>query len=260
MAGEEAAGGVGLGGISGAVGALFGIAGTLSQAAASKAAIQRANEEAALAVAQARDNISKIPELEKELPVIAMNQIRKDAARSRKQLLDAVRGSGARTVLGAVPNIGEQAFKEREVERGITEKQLKERDDAIVKAEQARQDLELQMLTATGTAARQRAAAAAKQQASAIAGAGTSAAALGGEILGMSDLYGGEKRRFNRAVDTYISDTNAPDAFDREGFVDYLNTRSESIEDLTDMLGDPDNTLMADYFESLGDVIADEQI
>lgn len=252
--------GASLGAISGAVGALFGIAGSLSQAASAKAAIQRANEEAALAVAQARDNISKIPALEKGIPAISIDQIQKDALRQRKQLLDAVRGSGQRAVLGAVPTIGEQILTQEEKQRGAIEKQLQAREDEIVKAEQARQDLELQMLTATGTAARQRAATGARQQASAIAGAGASAAALGGEILGMSDLYGGEKRRFNRAVDTYVSDTNAPDAFDKEGFVDYLNTRSESIEDLTDMLGDPDNTLMADYFESLGDVVADEQI
>jgi len=249
--------GASLGSISGAVGALFGIAGSLSQAASAKAAIQRANEEAALAVAQARDNISKIPALEKGIPAISIDQIQKDALRQRKQLLDAVRGSGQRAVLGAVPTIGEQILTQEEKQRGAIEKQLQAREDEIVKAEQAKQDLELQMLTATG---RQRAATGARQQASAIAGAGASAAALGGEILGMSDLYGGEKRRFNRAVDTYISDTSAPDAFDKEGFVDYLNTRSESIEDLTDMLGDPDNTLMADYFESLGNVVADEQI
>jgi hypothetical protein len=154
-----------------------------------------------------------------------MNQIRKDAARTRKQLLDAVRGSGARAVLGAVPNIGEKAFKEREVERGITEKQLKERDDAIVKAEQARQDLVLQMLTATGAGARQRAAAAARQKASAIAGAGASAAALGGEVLGMTNLYGGEGR-FQRNVDKFLEGKNPGENFDRDAFASFVEERA----------------------------------
>ena len=106
--------GASLGSIAGAVGALFGIAGSLSQATAAKRAVERANEEAALAVAQARDNISKMPVLEKGIPVLAIDQIQKDSLRQRKQLLDAVRGSGQRAVLGAVPTIGEQILTQEE--------------------------------------------------------------------------------------------------------------------------------------------------
>ena len=217
--------GASLGGISGAVGALFGIAGSLSQAASAKAAVQRANEEAALAVAQARDNISKIPALEKSIPAISIDQIQKDSLRQRKQLLDAVRGSGQRAVLGAVPTIGEQILTQEEKQRGAIEKQLQAREDEIVKAEQARQDLELQMLTATGTAARQRAAAGARQQASAIAGAGASAAALGGEVLGMTNLYGGEGR-FQRNVDKFLEGKNPGENFDRDAFAAFVEEQA----------------------------------
>ena len=102
-----------------------------------------------------------MPVLEKGIPTIQMEQVRKDALRQRKQLIDAVRGSGQRAVIGGVPTIGEQILTEQETVRGETEKQLQAREDEIVKAEEAKQDLELQMLTATGAAARQRAAAAA---------------------------------------------------------------------------------------------------
>ena len=79
--------------------------------------------------------------------------------------------------------------------------------------------------------------------------AGKSAASLGGEILEQSDLFGGEKRRFNRAVDQFVEGQGGElsENFDREGFVNYLNTREESLEDLTEMLKDPDNTLFADF-------------
>tara|TARA_Y100001972_G_scaffold68287_1_gene83269 strand:- start:521 stop:1333 length:813 start_codon:yes stop_codon:yes gene_type:complete len=241
--------GTSLGQIAGAVGALFGIAGSLSQATAAKRAVERANEEAAIAVAQARDSISKMPVLEKGIPVLAIDQIQKDSLRQRKQLLDAVRGSGQRAVLGAVPTIGEQILTQEEKQRGVVEKQLQAREDEIVKAEQAKQDLELQMLTASGAAARQRAASAARQGALAVGAAGRSAAALGGEILEGSDLFGGEKRRFNRALNQFIEGQGegVSENFDREGFVDYLNTREESLEDLTEMLKDPNNTLFADF-------------
>ena len=87
----------------GVVGAAFGLAGSISQYTTANRALERANKEAALAVAQARDKISKIPMLEKGIPAIATEQIQKDALRQRKQLLDAVRGSGQRSVLGAAP-------------------------------------------------------------------------------------------------------------------------------------------------------------
>ena len=105
------------------------------------------------------------------------------------------------------------------------------------------------MLTAQGAAARKRAASAARQGALAVGQAGTSAAALGGEILEGSDLFGGEKRRFNRALNQFIEGQGGElsENFNREGFVDYLNTREESLEDLTEMLKDPNNTLFADF-------------
>ncbi len=255
MAGETAAGGSGLSTALGAVGAVFGLAGSLSQATASKRAIDRANEEAAIAIAQARDNISRIPDLELGIPTIAMEQIQKDSLRNRKQLLDAVRGSGQRSVLGAVPVVGEQILTQEEKNRGIVEKELLARDKAIIQAEQKQQDLELQMLTATGTAAQKRAAAAANTQALAVASAGKSVGALGSSLLEGSDLFGGEKRRFNRAIDAQIE--SAPENFDREGFVDYLNTRSESTEELTDLLNDPGNKLMGEYITSLGEVVTE---
>ena len=59
-----------VGDVSGMFGSLFGIAGSISQATTLQRSIERSSEEAAVAVAQARDNTSKIPELEKELPVI----------------------------------------------------------------------------------------------------------------------------------------------------------------------------------------------
>jgi len=245
----------GLSAALGAVGAVFGLAGSLSQATASKRAIDRANEEAAIAIAQARDNISRIPDLELGIPTIAMEQIQKDSLRNRKQLLDAVRGSGQRSVLGAVPVVGEQILTQEEKNRGILEKELLARDKAIIQAEQQQQDLELQMLTAAGSAAQKRAAAGANTQALAVASAGKSVGALGSSLLEGSDLFGGEKRRFNRAIDAQIE--TAPGDVDREGFVDYINTRSESTEELTDLLNDPENKLMGEYITSLGEVVTE---
>lgn len=247
------------GAIAGLAGSALGLIGSLSQATAARRATERASEEAAIAIAQARDNISRIPDLELGIPTIAMEQIQKDALRNRKQLLDAVRGSGQRSVLGAVPVVGEQMLAQEEKTRGVLEKELLARDKAIIQAEQKQQDLELQMLTAAGSAAQKRAAAGATTQALAMGAAGRSAASLGGEILEQSDLFGGEKRRFNRAVDAQIQ--AQPDLvsenFDREGFVDYLNTRSDSTEELTDLLNDPENNLMGEYITSLGEVVTE---
>ncbi len=247
------------GSIAGLAGSALGLIGSLSQATAARRATERASEEAAIAIAQARDNISRIPDLELGIPTIAMEQIQKDALRNRKQLLDAVRGSGQRSVLGAVPVVGEQMLAQEEKTRGVLEKELLARDKAIIQAEQKQQDLELQMLTAAGSAAQKRAAAGATTQALAIGAAGRSAASLGGEILEQSDLFGGEKRKFNRAVDAQIQ--AQPDLvsenFDREGFVDYLNTRSDSTEELTDLLNDPENNLMGEYITSLGEVVTE---
>ncbi len=63
------------------------------------------------------------------------------------------------------------------------------------------------------------------------------------------------KRRFNRAIDAQIE--TAPGDVDREGFVDYINTRSESTEELTDLLNDPENKLMGEYITSLGEVVTE---
>jgi len=229
--------GASLGSIAGAVGALFGIAGSLSQATTAKRAQERASEEAALAVAQARDAISKMPVLEKGIPALAMEQIQKDSLRQRKQLLDAVRGSGQRAVLGAVPTIGEQILTQEEKQRGVVETQLKAREDEIVKAEQAKQDLELQMLTASGAAARQRAANAARQGALAVGQAGVSAAALGGEVLGMTNLYGGEGR-FQRNVDKFLEGKNPGENFDRDAFASFVEEKAGIGVDAAATYGD----------------------
>tara|TARA_R100001440_G_scaffold27974_1_gene45517 strand:+ start:743 stop:1618 length:876 start_codon:yes stop_codon:yes gene_type:complete len=212
-------------GVVGAVGALFGIAGAISQATAARRAIDRANEEAALAVAQARDKLSKIDSLELELPMIEMDQIQKDSLRQRKQLLDAVRGSGQRSVLGAVPVIGEQVSKEKQKIRGQLEKQIRDRQDKILTEEARKEQLELEMLTAQGVAARQRAAAAAQNEAVATAGAGRSAAALGGEILGLTNLYGGEGR-FQRNVDKFLEGKNLGQNFDRDAFASFVEEKA----------------------------------
>ncbi len=249
------------GAIAGLAGSGLGLIGSLSQATAARRATERASEEAAIAIAQARDNISRIPDLELGIPTIAMEQIQKDALRNRKQLLDAVRGSGQRSVLGAVPVVGEQMLAQEEKTRGVLEKELLARDKAIIQAEQKQQDLELQMLTAAGSAAQKRAAAGATTQALAIGAAGRSAASLGGEILEQSDLFGGEKRKFNRAVDAQIQ--AQPDLvsenFDREGFVDFLNTKTQSIEEQTDLLNDPElsKDVMGEYLRSLGEVVSE---
>jgi hypothetical protein len=170
-------------GVVGAFGALFGIAGAISQATALRRSIERANEESALAVAKTRDKLSKIESLELELPMIKVDQIQKDSLRQRKQLLDSLRGSGQRAVLGGVPVIGEQVSKEKQETRGVLEKEIRDRQDKVLVEEAKKDQLELDMLTAEGVAARQRATAAAKNEAAAIAGAGKSAAALGGEVI-----------------------------------------------------------------------------
>ena len=228
LTGSTAGAGAGMAtalGVVGAVGALFGIAGAISQATAARRAIDRANEEAALAVAQARDKLSKIDSLELELPMIEMDQIQKDSLRQRKQLIDAVRGSGQRAVLGGVPVIGEQVSKEKQKIRGQLEKEIRDRQDKILVEEAKKDQLELDMLTAQGVAARQRAAAAAQNEAVATAGAGRSAAALGGEILGLTNLYGGEGR-FQRNVDKFLEGKNLGQNFDRDAFASFVEEKA----------------------------------
>lgn len=219
----------------GAIGAAFGLVGGISQITSANRALERANKEAALAVAQARDKISKIPMLEKGIPAIATEQIQKDALRQRKQLLDAVRGSGQRSVLGAVPTIGEQILKEKETQRGAIEKQLQAREDEIVKAKQAQQDTELEMLTAIGTAGQQRAAAAAKQKAAAVGSTISSAGSLAGSLMEGADLFGGEKRQFNKALKNVIGESEV----DFDEFRDFVNSKTGSQEDLMAQLNDP---------------------
>ena len=240
----------------GVVGAAFGLAGSISQFTTANRALERANKEAALAVAQARDKISKIPMLEKGIPAIATEQIQKDALRQRKQLLDAVRGSGQRSVLGAAPTIGEQILKEKETQRGAIEKQLQAREDEIVKAKQAQQDTELEMLTAAGTAAQQRAAAAAKQKAAAVGSAISSAGSLAGSIMEGSELFGGENRRQDNALKGIIADADTDVNLDE--FRDYVTnlTDSEGVtlsqEALTNTINDPNNTLLEDFLALQG--------
>jgi len=173
--------------------------------------------------------------LEKGIPAIATEQIQKDALRQRKQLLDAVRGSGQRSVLGAVPTIGEQILKEKETQRGAIEKQLQAREDEIVKAKQAQQDTELEMLTAAGTAAQQRAAAAANQKATAVGSAVSSAGALTGSLMEAADLFGGENRKFNIAIKNVIGDSGV----DVDKFSEFVTSKTESQEDLMAQLNDP---------------------
>ena len=164
--------------------------------------------------------------LEKGIPAIATEQIQKDALRQRKQLLDAVRGSGQRSVLGAAPTIGEQILKEKETQRGAIEKQLQAREDEIVKAKQAQQDTELEMLTAAGTAAQQRAAAAANQKAAAVGSAISSAGSLAGSIMEGSELFGGENRRQDNALKGIIADADTDVNLDE--FRDYVTNLTDS--------------------------------
>jgi len=213
----------------GAIGAAFGLVGGISQITSANRALERANKEAALAVAQARDKISKIPMLEKGIPAIATEQIQKDALRQRKQLLDAVRGSGQRSVLGAVPTIGEQILKEKETQRGAIEKQLQSREDEIVKAKQAQQDTELDMLTAIGTAGQRRAASAANQKALAVGSTISSAGSLAGSLMEGADLFGGEKRQFNKALKNVIGESEV----DIDEFKDFVTSNSEYGRDGT---------------------------
>lgn len=243
-------------GVIAGITAAFGMASSISNMTASKRALERANKEAALAVAQARDNISKIPMLEKGIPAIAIEQIQKDALRQRKQLLDAVRGSGQRSVLGAAPAIGEQILKEKETQRGVIEKQLQAREDEIVKAKQAQQDTELEMLTAAGAAAQQRAAKAANQQAQAVGSLISSAGALAGSVMEGSDLFGGENRRQDNALKGIIAGADTDVNLDE--FRDYVTnlTDSEGVtlsqEALTNTINDPNNTLLEDFIALQG--------
>jgi hypothetical protein len=241
----------------GVVGAAFGLAGSISQFTTANRALERANKEAALAVAQARDKISKIPMLEKGIPAIATEQIQKDALRQRKQLLDAVRGSGQRSVLGAAPTIGEQILKEKETQRGAIEKQLQAREDEIVKAKQAQQDTELEMLTAAGTAAQQRAAAAANQKAAAVGSAVSSAGALTGSLMEAANLYGGEDR-FQRNVDKFLAEKNPGENFDRDGFVSFVEEKAGFGVDSGATYGDATDLIKSGEVDDLYELFLQE--
>ena len=71
-----------------------------------------------------------------------------------------------------------------------------------------------------------------------------------------SELFGAEKRQFNRAVDSQLKDLPV----DKNEFMNYLNQRDESIEDLTVMLNDSGETLLNDFYEQQSKSAADEDM
>ena len=157
-----------------AVGLTFGAVQGLSGATKARRAKDKAADEAAKAIARARQAVTKNVELERQIPMIGMDNLLKEQARQQKQLIEGLRGSGQRAVTGGIPVIGEASATAMEKMRGTAEKQLFEREDKIAAQQMAQDQQQLNLLIAEGSGARMQEARAAQARQLHLASAGKS--------------------------------------------------------------------------------------
>ena len=173
-----------------AVGLTFGAVQGLSGATKARRAKDKAADEAAKAIARARQAVTKNVELERQIPMIGMDNLLKEQARQQKQLIEGLRGSGQRAVTGGIPVIGEASATAMEKMRGTAEKQLFEREDKIAAQQMAQDQQQLNLLTAEGSGARMQEARAAQARQLHLASAGKSVSKGLQSILGNEDIIG----------------------------------------------------------------------
>ena len=172
------------------VGLTFGAVQGLSGATKARRAKDKAADEAAKAIARARQAVTKNVELERQIPMIGMDNLLKEQARQQKQLIEGLRGSGQRAVTGGIPVIGEASATAMEKMRGTAEKQLFEREDKIAAQQMAQDQQQLNLLTAEGSGARMQEARAAQARQLHLASAGKSVSKGLQSILGNEDIIG----------------------------------------------------------------------
>ena len=173
-----------------AVGLTFGAVQGLTGATKAQRAKDKAADEAAKAIARARQAVTKNVELERQIPMIGMDNLLKEQARQQKQLIEGLRGSGQRAVTGGIPVIGEASATAMEKMRGTAEKQLLEREDKIAAQQIAQDQQQLNLLTAEGSGARMQEARAAQARQLHLASAGKSVSKGLQGILGNEDIIG----------------------------------------------------------------------
>ena len=173
-----------------AVGLTFGAVQGLSGATKARRAKDKAADEAAKAIARARQAVTKNVELERQIPMIGMDNLLKEQASQQKQLIEGLRGSGQRAVTGGIPVIGEASATAMEKMRGTAEKQLFEREDKIAAQQMAQDQQQLNLLTAEGSGARMQEARAAQARQLHLASAGKSVSKGLQSILGNEDIIG----------------------------------------------------------------------
>ena len=173
-----------------AVGLTFGAVQGLSGATKARRAKDKAADEAAKAIARAHQAVTKNVELERQIPMIGMDNLLKEQARQQKQLIECLRGSGQRAVTGGIPVIGEASATAMEKMRGTAEKQLFEREDKIAAQQMAQDQQQLNLLTAEGSGARMQEARAAQARQLHLASAGKSVSKGLQSILGNEDIIG----------------------------------------------------------------------
>ena len=173
-----------------AVGLTFGAVQGLTGATKAQRAKDKAADEAAKAIARARQAVTKNVELERQIPMIGMDNLLKEQARQQKQLIEGLRGSGQRAVTGGIPVIGEASATAMEKMRGTAEKQLLEREDKIAAQQIAQDQQQLNLLAAEGSGARMQEARAAQARQLHLASAGKSVSKGLQGILGNEDIIG----------------------------------------------------------------------
>ena len=170
-----------------AIGAL-GITLNLIQAGKQKKLQQKAADEAAKAIARARQAVTKNVALERAIPTISMDSMLKATAQQQKQAIEGLRASGQRAVVGGIPQVGAASEKVMETLRGKAEKELLAREDLIAAQEIAQDQQQLNLIAAEGTGARMQEARAAQARALAISGAGKAASKTVSALSGNEDL------------------------------------------------------------------------
>lgn len=260
--------------------ATIGVATSIIQAGKQKRLQEKAADEAAKAIARARQAVTKNVALERAIPTITMDSMLKATAQQQKQALDALQTSGQRAVIGGVPAVGVAAEKVTEKIRGDAEKELLAREDLVTAQQIAQDQQQLNLIAAEGTGARMQEARAAQARATAISGAVKSAAKGAAALAGNEDiikLFGSEEREYNKGVDKLME--GLPEGVERESLEEYINTVkvddgsgnmvTASQDQIIEMMNNPDNTLVTDYEAWLqaqnfvhpgGDVVVDPNL
>jgi len=245
--------------IIGASLAAVGVTMNLIQAGKQKRMQQKASDEAAKAIARARMAVTKNIALERAIPTVSMDNLLKAAAQQQKQVIEGLRASGQRAVVGGIPQVGAASERVMEKMRGKTEKELLAREDLVAAQQIAQDQQQLNLIAAEGTGARMQEARAAQARALALSGAAKSASKAVMAVMGNEDinkLFGAEAREYRKGIEGLLEGTTD---IDRDSFEEYLNTVQvddgtgsgkkipATQEQLLDMMNNPDNTLINDY-------------